>query len=68
MPVVPLVLRTVQKDVKLGDTLVPQNALLVLHMLAMHVSERYWERPKDFIPVSIFSVLESVILIVYLES
>lgn len=68
MPVVPLILRTVQKDVKLGDTLVPRNALLVLHMLAMHVSERYWERPKEFIPVSIFSVLESAILIMYLTS
>ena len=52
MPVVPLVARSAEKDVKLGDTLVPKGSVIITHFLAMHTSERYWERPKDFIPVS----------------
>ena len=52
MPVVPLVVRQAQQDVKIGDLLVPKNTILITHFLAMHTSERYWERPLDFIPVS----------------
>lgn len=52
MPVVPLVVRQAQQDVKIGDTLVPKNTLFITHFLAMHTSDRYWERPLDFIPVS----------------
>ncbi len=54
MPVIPLVLRYAVKDVKIGNTLVPRNTLLLPHFLAMHTSHRYWERPLDFIPVSFF--------------
>ena len=52
MPVVPLVVRQAQQDIKIGDTLVPKNTHFITHFLAMHTSERYWERPLDFIPVS----------------
>ncbi len=52
MPVVPLVVRQAQQDVKIGNTLVPRNTLLIAHFLAMHTSARYWERPLDFLPVS----------------
>ena len=52
MPVVPLVVRQAQQDVKIGDLLVPKNTIFITHFLAMHTSERYWERPLDFIPVS----------------
>jgi cytochrome P450 len=52
MPVVPLVVRQAQQDVKIGDLLVPKNTIFITHFLAMHTSARYWERPLDFIPVS----------------
>ena len=52
MPVVPLLVRAAQKDVRIGDTVVPRGSLMTAHFLAMHTSARYWERPKDFIPVS----------------
>ena len=51
MPVVPLLVRAAQKDVRIGDTVVPRGSLMTAHFLAMHTSARYWERPKDFIPV-----------------
>ncbi|CAK0784539.1 hypothetical protein CVIRNUC_007743 [Coccomyxa viridis] len=50
MPVVPLLVRAAQKDVQIGDTVVPRGSLMTAHFLAMHTSARYWERPKDFIP------------------
>ena len=52
MPVVPLLVRAAQKDVRIGDTVIPCGSLMTAHFLAMHTSARYWERPKDFIPVS----------------
>ena len=51
MPVVPLLVRAAQKDVQIGNTVVPRGSLMTAHFLAMHTSARYWERPKDFIPV-----------------
>lgn len=52
MPVVPLVARCAMKDVNIGNTVVPRNALLIPHFLAMHTSHRHWERPLHFVPVS----------------
>ena len=52
MPVVPLLVRAAQKEVRIGDTVVPRGSLMTAHFLAMHTSARYWERPKDFVPVS----------------
>ena len=51
MPVVPLLVRAAQKDVRIGSTVVPRGSLMTAHFLAMHTSARYWERPKDFLPV-----------------
>ena len=67
MPVIPLVLRYAVKDVKIGNTLVPRNTLILPHFLGMHTSHRYWERPLDFIPVSSFSRRIQIVYLCHVE-
>jgi cytochrome P450 len=54
-PVVPLILRQATRDMRIrsrtGSYLVPQGTILAVHVMAMHHSERHWERPKEFLPV-----------------
>ena len=54
-PVVPMFFRQAMRDTRIAGRArsyrVPAGTILVLHTMAMHHSARYWERPKDFLPV-----------------
>ncbi len=49
----PMVMRTVKKDVRLGDYFLPAGTQLCLHVYAMHNISHNWERHDEFLPVRV---------------
>lgn len=52
-PVLPILFRRAMKDLRLGRYLLPEGTIIELHMLAMNTHPLYWDRPDEFLPVSI---------------
>lgn len=53
----PMVMRTVKKDVRLGDYFLPAGTHLCLHVYAMHNISHNWERHDEFLPVCLLKTL-----------
>lgn len=52
-PVVPIIFRKAMRKLRVGSFTIPKGAFFIVHIMATHTSERYWERAADFLPVTL---------------
>ncbi|KAK9908008.1 hypothetical protein WJX75_001429 [Coccomyxa subellipsoidea] len=49
-PVVPMIFRKAMRKLRVGNFTIPKGTFFIVHIMATHTSERYWERAADFLP------------------
>ena len=52
-PVIPMIFRKAMCEQRVGGYLIPKGTLFIVHIMATHTSDRYWERAADFLPVKL---------------
>jgi hypothetical protein len=52
-PVVPMIFRKAMRKLRVGNFTIPKGTFFIVHIMATHTSERYWERAADFLPVTL---------------